>query len=160
MAGATVDVSFEDNTGTPRFVVLWGLVKEGGDWKLEEVLQTEEGGGGGNKASPQVEGDYEIVEFEDGTTTFDEDSGEYSFAQLYVITDDLGVPNDLAHYYVDEHGYDVVIVEGKTATSDPMYGIQTLSDSAFGSSEAKDAYFAWKSHNWKRADCESSLCPI
>ena len=31
MAGATVDVSFEYNTETPRFVILWGLSKESGD---------------------------------------------------------------------------------------------------------------------------------
>ncbi len=37
-ATATVDVSFVDNTGTPRFVIVWGLVKEGGQWKLDEQL--------------------------------------------------------------------------------------------------------------------------
>jgi hypothetical protein len=35
-ATATVDVSFVDNTGTPRFVIVWGLVKEGGAWKLDQ----------------------------------------------------------------------------------------------------------------------------
>ncbi len=35
-ATATVDVSFVDNTGTPRFVIVWSLVKEGGAWKLDE----------------------------------------------------------------------------------------------------------------------------
>jgi eukaryotic-like serine/threonine-protein kinase len=35
-ATATVDVSFVDNTGTPRFVIVWGLVKEGGTWKLDQ----------------------------------------------------------------------------------------------------------------------------
>jgi hypothetical protein len=36
-ATATVDVSFEDNTGTPRFSLVWSLVKEDGQWKLDEV---------------------------------------------------------------------------------------------------------------------------
>jgi Protein kinase domain len=36
-ATATVDVSFVDNTGTmPRFLIVWGLVKEGGQWELDE----------------------------------------------------------------------------------------------------------------------------
>jgi hypothetical protein len=35
-ATATVDVSFVDNTGTPRFVIVWGLVNEGGEWKLDQ----------------------------------------------------------------------------------------------------------------------------
>jgi hypothetical protein len=35
-ATATVDVSFVDNTGTPRFVIVWGLVKVGGAWKLDQ----------------------------------------------------------------------------------------------------------------------------
>ncbi len=35
-ATATVDVSFVDTTGTPRFFIVWGLVKEGGRWKLDE----------------------------------------------------------------------------------------------------------------------------
>jgi hypothetical protein len=38
-ATATVDVSFEDNTGTPRFLITWNLVKvEGGGWKLNKAL--------------------------------------------------------------------------------------------------------------------------
>jgi hypothetical protein len=37
-ATATVDVEFVDNTGTPRFVLDWRLVLEGGEWKLDEVL--------------------------------------------------------------------------------------------------------------------------
>jgi hypothetical protein len=37
-ATATVDVSFVDNTGTPRFVIVWSLVKEGGQWKLDSQL--------------------------------------------------------------------------------------------------------------------------
>jgi hypothetical protein len=40
-ATATVDVSFVDNTGTPRFVIVWGLVKEGGAWKLDEQLSAQ-----------------------------------------------------------------------------------------------------------------------
>jgi PASTA domain len=36
-ATATVDVSFVDNTGTtPRFLIVWGLVKESGQWKLDQ----------------------------------------------------------------------------------------------------------------------------
>ncbi len=34
-ATATVDVSFRDKTGSPRFVLTWDLVKEGGGWKLD-----------------------------------------------------------------------------------------------------------------------------
>ena len=34
-ATADVDVSFKDNTGTPRFLMTWNLVKEGGQWKLD-----------------------------------------------------------------------------------------------------------------------------
>jgi Domain of unknown function (DUF4352) len=40
-ATATVDVSFVDNTGTPRFVITWGLVKEGGAWKLDEQISAQ-----------------------------------------------------------------------------------------------------------------------
>jgi hypothetical protein len=40
-ATATVDVSFVDNTGTPRFVITWGLVKEGGQWKLDEQISSQ-----------------------------------------------------------------------------------------------------------------------
>ena len=40
-ATATVDVSFVDNTGTPRFVIVWGLVKEDGQWKLDEQLSAQ-----------------------------------------------------------------------------------------------------------------------
>jgi hypothetical protein len=40
-ATATVDVSFVDNTGTPRFVIVWGLVKEGGQWKLDEQISAQ-----------------------------------------------------------------------------------------------------------------------
>lgn len=41
-ATATVDVSFEDNTGTPRFEITWSLVKEGGEWKLDEQVSAEQ----------------------------------------------------------------------------------------------------------------------
>jgi eukaryotic-like serine/threonine-protein kinase len=40
-ATATVDVSFVDNTGTPRFVIVWSLVKEGGRWKLNSQLSAQ-----------------------------------------------------------------------------------------------------------------------
>jgi tRNA A-37 threonylcarbamoyl transferase component Bud32 len=40
-ATATVDVSFVDNTGTPRFVIVWSLVKEGGQWKLDEQISAQ-----------------------------------------------------------------------------------------------------------------------
>jgi hypothetical protein len=40
-ATATVDVSFVDNTGTPRFVIVWSLVKEGGAWKLDSQLSAQ-----------------------------------------------------------------------------------------------------------------------
>jgi eukaryotic-like serine/threonine-protein kinase len=40
-ATATVDVSFVDNTGTPRFFIVWGLVKEGGQWKLDEQFSAQ-----------------------------------------------------------------------------------------------------------------------
>ena len=40
-ATATVDVSFVDNTGTPRFLIVWGLVKEGGQWKLDRQFSSQ-----------------------------------------------------------------------------------------------------------------------
>ncbi len=40
-ATATVDVSFVDNTGTPRFVIVWGLVKEEGQWKLDQQFSAQ-----------------------------------------------------------------------------------------------------------------------
>jgi hypothetical protein len=40
-ATATVDVSFVDNTGTPRFLIVWSLVREGGQWKLDEQLSAQ-----------------------------------------------------------------------------------------------------------------------
>jgi hypothetical protein len=39
-ATATVDVSFVDKTGNPSFVITWGLVKEGGEWKLDEQISS------------------------------------------------------------------------------------------------------------------------
>jgi serine/threonine protein kinase len=40
-ATATVDVSFVDKTGTPRFVIVWSLVQEGGRWKLDSQLSAQ-----------------------------------------------------------------------------------------------------------------------
>jgi hypothetical protein len=40
-ATATVDVSFVDNTGNPRFVIVWSLLKEGGQWKLDEQISAQ-----------------------------------------------------------------------------------------------------------------------
>ena len=40
-ATATVDVSFVDNTGTPRFVIVWSMVKEDGQWKLDEQISAQ-----------------------------------------------------------------------------------------------------------------------
>jgi serine/threonine-protein kinase len=40
-ATATVDVSFVDNTGTPHFVIVWSLLKEGGQWKLDEQISAQ-----------------------------------------------------------------------------------------------------------------------
>ena len=55
-ATATVDVSFVDNTGTPRFVIVWGLVKEGGQWKLDEQIsaQTETESSASPSATPSA----------------------------------------------------------------------------------------------------------
>jgi serine/threonine protein kinase len=55
-ATATVDVSFVDNTGTPRFVITWGLVKEGGAWKLDEQIssQTETNPSASPSATPSA----------------------------------------------------------------------------------------------------------
>jgi hypothetical protein len=30
-----------DNTGTPRFLIVWSLVKEGEQWKLDEQLSAQ-----------------------------------------------------------------------------------------------------------------------
>src|SRR5215213_4365504 len=40
-ATATVDVSFVDNTGTPRFVIVWSLLKESGTWRLDEQISAQ-----------------------------------------------------------------------------------------------------------------------
>jgi len=40
-ATATVDVSFVDNTGAPRFVIVWGLLKESGTWRLDEQISAQ-----------------------------------------------------------------------------------------------------------------------
>src|SRR5829696_2108222 len=40
-ATATVDVSFVDNTGTPRFVIVWSLLKEDGQWKLDKQISSQ-----------------------------------------------------------------------------------------------------------------------
>jgi hypothetical protein len=40
-ATATVEVSFVDNTGTPRFLITWSLVKEGGQWKLDSQISSQ-----------------------------------------------------------------------------------------------------------------------
>ena len=40
-ATATVDVSFVDNTGTPRFLIVWSLVKEDGRWKLDAQISAQ-----------------------------------------------------------------------------------------------------------------------
>jgi hypothetical protein len=42
-ATATVDVSFVDNTGTPRFVIVWSLLKEDGRWTLDEQISAQRG---------------------------------------------------------------------------------------------------------------------
>lgn len=36
-ASAAVDVSFEDDTGTPSFSLVWDLIEEDGIWKLDAV---------------------------------------------------------------------------------------------------------------------------
>lgn len=43
-ATAEVDVEFEDNRGTPRFNLTWSLVKEDGEWKLDDLVSGEEVG--------------------------------------------------------------------------------------------------------------------
>jgi tetratricopeptide (TPR) repeat protein len=41
-ATATVDVTFEDNSGTPRFLITWDLVKDkDGNWKLNKEVSTQ-----------------------------------------------------------------------------------------------------------------------
>lgn len=112
----------------------------------ENTTVSDEGvaSGGSSSASPAPEDDYEIVRFEDGTTTLGGSSPEYSFANIYLITDDPGLPGELARYYVDEYGYDIVVVEGETATPDPIYGKQSLQDSAFSSIDVQQDYMSWK----------------
>jgi WD40 repeat protein len=39
-ATATVDFSVQDNTGTPRFLITWRLLKEDGQWKLDELVSS------------------------------------------------------------------------------------------------------------------------
>jgi hypothetical protein len=40
-ATATVDVTFEDDSGTPRFLITWSLVRgDDGKWKLNKELFT------------------------------------------------------------------------------------------------------------------------
>jgi hypothetical protein len=53
-ATATVDVSFVDNTGTPRFVITWGLVKEGGEWKLDEQISAQTETDSSTSATPSA----------------------------------------------------------------------------------------------------------
>ncbi len=40
-AAATVDVTFQDGTGAPRFLVTWILVRENGAWKLDRQTSAE-----------------------------------------------------------------------------------------------------------------------
>lgn len=40
-ATATVDVRFEDDTGTSRFFTIWRLLKKDGFWRLDEQLSTQ-----------------------------------------------------------------------------------------------------------------------
>jgi PASTA domain len=40
-ATATVEVTVLDNTGTPRFLIVWNLRKEGGEWKLDYRLSAQ-----------------------------------------------------------------------------------------------------------------------
>jgi hypothetical protein len=37
-----VDVSFQDKYGTSHFELVWSLVKEGGQWKLDRQLDEDE----------------------------------------------------------------------------------------------------------------------
>lgn len=39
-AEATVDVEFEDNTGTPRFEISWSLIRSSDGWKLDEITDS------------------------------------------------------------------------------------------------------------------------
>ena len=40
-ATATVDVSVVDNTGTPRFLIVWNMVQEDGEWKLNSQVSAQ-----------------------------------------------------------------------------------------------------------------------
>jgi hypothetical protein len=40
-AAATVDVTFQDDTGAPRFLVTWILTKQNGAWKLDRQTSAE-----------------------------------------------------------------------------------------------------------------------
>jgi hypothetical protein len=165
-AEVTVRRTFEDGTSIDRDTY---FVLEDGGWKhrfteeekeifvpdasYEEFVAAQQGGSSDDVATEsegpsldnqEVEGDYEITRFKDGTTTLDGSSPEYSFAYIYLVTDDQSVPNDLARYYVDKYGYDIVVIEGETATPDPVYGKQGIQDSAFGSIEAQQDYMSWR----------------
>jgi hypothetical protein len=51
-ATATVDVSFVDNTGTPRFLIVWGVVKVRGQWKLDAQISAQRETEGQPDSSP------------------------------------------------------------------------------------------------------------
>lgn len=59
-ATATVDVGFEDNTGSPRFTITWNLVQEDGEWKLDEVSSSEQ-----MDSSDEVEEQQNMPEFDE-----------------------------------------------------------------------------------------------
>jgi hypothetical protein len=40
-----VDVSFVDNAGTPRFVIVWGVIKAGREWKLDDQVSAQKESG-------------------------------------------------------------------------------------------------------------------
>lgn len=40
-ATASVEVGFEDNTGSPAFAITWELLKEDGEWRLDEQADAE-----------------------------------------------------------------------------------------------------------------------
>ncbi len=41
IATSTVDVTFQDDTGAPRFLVTWILTKQDGVWKLDRQTSSE-----------------------------------------------------------------------------------------------------------------------
>lgn len=51
-AQANVDVSFEDNSGSPNFLLEWSLVQEDGEWKLDELLEGEQISSESEETSP------------------------------------------------------------------------------------------------------------